>query len=369
MHSLERLCIKVFEKEKKAMTQSLSTFKAPTKTTVSIVGARGYSGLELAKLLLNHPEVELTHCFATREFSLFNEINDVKARRVICLTEDQILSNLTDIVFLATPAEVSLRLVPEILKAGKKVVDLSGAYRLKKNDYQKWYGFEHRDVQNLKSAQYGLVPFSAPATGKTHLISNPGCFATAVNLALIPLLQKGLIESEGLVIDAKSGTTGAGRKAAENLLFSEVDENCQPYRIGKHQHFPEIQEAAEQFSGAKIDPHFSTHLLPVKRGISIAIYGKTKAQSLDEINAVYADAFQNYPLVQWGAEIENYARLSQVVKTPLTRISFQLVDSKLYVFSVLDNLLKGAASQAVENMNRLLDLPCDHSFPKWRVEQ
>lgn len=186
---------------------------------------------------------------------------------------------------------------------------------------------------------------------------------------MIPLLQKGLIETDGLVIDAKSGTTGAGRKATENLLFSEVDENCQPYRIGKHQHFPEIQEAAQAYAGVTIDPHFSTYLLPAKRGISVAIYGKSKARELGEISKAYSEAFHNYPLVQWGTEIENYARLSQVVQTPLTRISFQLVDSKLYVFSVLDNLMKGAASQAVENMNRLLDLPCDHSFPKWRVEQ
>jgi N-acetyl-gamma-glutamyl-phosphate reductase len=339
-----------------------------SKPTISIVGARGYSGMELAKLLLNHSEVTLTHCFGTQKFSLSEEIMDSRAAAVACLADDQILSQLTDIVFLATPAEVSLKLAPEILKAGKKVIDLSGAFRLKKNDYQKWYQLFHTEPAWLEQAQYGLVPFCEPVTSKTQLIANPGCFATAVNMALIPLLRKNLISMDNLVIDAKSGTTGAGRKATENLLFSEVDENCSPYRIGRHQHFPEIQEVAELFAGASIDPHFSTHLLPVKRGISVALYAQTSAQNVCEIEAAYSEAFQNYPLVQWGTDIERLARLQHVVGTPLTRISYQLVDKKLYVFSVIDNLMKGAASQAIENMNRLLDLPFDHSFPMWRAQ-
>lgn len=335
--------------------------------TVSVVGARGYSGLELVKLLLNHSLVELTHCFATREFSLADEINDPRGKKVTCLTDDQILSHLTDIVFLATPAEVSLKLAPEIVRAGKKVIDLSGAFRLKKSDYSTWYHFEHTQPDFLAKAHYGLVPFAKPLSSETSLIANPGCFATAVNMALIPLLKKGLIETKGLVIDAKSGTTGAGRKASENLLFSEVGENFAPYRIGRHQHFPEIQEAVQSFTGFEIDPHFSTHLLPIRRGISVALYAETtKARSLDQIEEAYAESFSQYPLVQWGKNIEKLARLEHVNGTPLTRISFQLTGNKLYVFSVIDNLMKGAASQALENMNRLLDLPVDHSFQSWR---
>jgi N-acetyl-gamma-glutamyl-phosphate reductase len=262
-----------------------------------------------------------------------------------------------------------LKLAPEILKAGKKVIDLSGAFRLKNNDYQTWYHFAHDQAELLQEAHYGLVPFAKPPTSKTRLIANPGCFATAVNMALIPLLKKNLISTENLVIDAKSGTTGAGKKPAENLLFSEVDGNCTPYRIGKHQHLPEIQEAAEKLSGATVDPHFSTHLLPVKRGISVGIYAQSKTQNIDEIESAFAESFSHYPLVKWGKDISKLSLLNQVAGTPFTRISYVLVGNKIFVFSVLENLLKGAASQAVENLNCLLDLPIDHSLTNGRAQQ
>ncbi|MEZ0392764.1 MAG: N-acetyl-gamma-glutamyl-phosphate reductase [Pseudobdellovibrionaceae bacterium] len=327
------------------------------KISVSIVGARGYSGLELSRLLLHHPAVELTYAFALREFSLSEELMEKKAERVVCLSDDQLMNHLTDVVFLATPPEVSLKLAPQILSRGKRVIDLSGAFRLKKNDYQKWYHFEHTEKEWLQKAHYGLVPFAKPSTPETLLISNPGCFATAVSMALIPLLKRDLIQAENIVIDAKSGTTGAGRKAAENLLFSEVDGNCLPYRIGHHQHYPEIQEAVELFTGKKIEPHFSTHLLPVKKGILASIYAQSKTTDLALIEAAFAEDYESNPLVTFGSNIAKLAKLSFVVGTPHTHLSYQLSGNKLYLFSTIDNLMKGAASQAVSNLNRLLDLP------------
>jgi len=346
------------KKEAVSVTQS----KSSIHPTVSIVGARGYSGLELAKLLFKHPAVKLTHAFATKEFSLSDDLFESEAQSVICLPEDQLMQNLTDLVFLATPAEVSLKLAPEILAQGKKVIDLSGAFRLKKNDYKKWYHFEHTSKETLMSAQYGLVPFAKPATRDIGLIANPGCFATAISMALIPLLKKNLIQPTNLVIDAKSGTTGAGRKAAENLLFSEVAGNCLPYRIGQHQHYPEIQEAVEMYTGVQIEPHFSTHLLPTQRGIIASIYATSLTDSLADIEAAFAAEYQNNPLVQYGTNIAKLAKLTSVTFTAKTHISYQLVDRKLYVFSVIDNLMKGAASQAVENLNRLLDLPPQYTL-------
>lgn len=321
--------------------------------TVSIVGARGYAGLELAKILLQHPQVVLTHCFATQNFRLADDLFSEKASKVICLPESELMANLTDIVFLATPAEVSLRLAPQILAQGRQVIDLSGAFRLKKTGYQKWYGFAHTERQLLDSAHYGLVPFADAIDFQTNLIANPGCYATAISLALIPLLKKNLIQADSLVIDAKSGTTGAGRKAAENILFSEVDGECLPYRIGRHQHLPEIQETVHKNAGCIIDPHFSTHLLPTKRGIVAGIYATTSVKSTDEITAAYREAFADYPLVRFGTNVSKLGSLNKVVGTPFTHISYDLVENKLYVFSCLDNLLKGAASQAVENLNRL----------------
>ena len=336
---------------------ALSSAKSPKKATASVVGARGYTGLELVKILLQHPFVNLTHAFATAAFKLSDEILDRKAEDIICLPDSELFQNLTDVIFLATPAEVSMKLAPALVKKGKIVIDLSGAFRLKKNDYSKWYHAEHSEKSLLGKAHYGLVPFAGPLVDETKLVSNPGCYATAISMALIPLLQKNLIEADSLVIDAKSGTTGAGKKAAENILFSEVDGECLPYRVGKHQHLPEIQEAVESFSGAEIDPHFATHLLPTKRGIIASLYAKTSAKDVSEITKAYADAFKDYPLVRFGTQISKLASLNNVVNTPFTHISYELVGNKLYVFSCIDNLLKGAASQAVENLNRTMDWP------------
>jgi N-acetyl-gamma-glutamyl-phosphate reductase len=332
------------------------------KTSVSIVGARGYSGLELAKLLLRHPAVDFTYAFATKDFRLSDDILDERARDVQCLTDDRLFDHLTDVVFLATPAEVSLNLAPKILAQGKKVIDLSGAFRLKTTDMQKWYGFNHSAPEWLAAAEYGLVPFCGPLKADIRLISNPGCYASAVSLALIPLLKHDVIETEGLVIDAKSGTTGGGRKPAENFLFSEVDGECLPYRVGRHQHLPEIMENTVNFAGRAIDPHFVTDLLPTKRGIVAAIFAKTKSKDIAAVERAFNAEYAQYPLVRYGREVSKLARLSNVVGTPFTHLSYELTENKLYLFATLDNLLKGAASQAVENLNLWLDLPVAFSL-------
>lgn len=322
-----------------------STGKSQRKTTVGIVGSRGYSGLELAKLLLNHPAVDFKYAFATREFSLADELLLPKAAAVSCLTDEYVLDHLCDVMFLATPGEVSVELAPKILGHGKTVIDISGAFRL-----------------DNPQAEYGLVPYCGPKPGGGRLIANPGCYATAVQLALIPLLKHDLIEASGLVIDAKSGTTGAGRKASEAQLFAEVDGECLPYRVGTHQHLPEMQKYIEKYSGVRIEPHFSTHLLPTRKGIVASIYATSKTADLKDIAKAFATEYGNYPLIRHGADYSRYARLATVVGTPYTNISYQLVGNKLYVFAVLDNLMKGAASQAVENLNRLLDLPLNYSL-------
>jgi N-acetyl-gamma-glutamyl-phosphate reductase len=336
---------------------AISIEKSPKKVTASVVGARGYTGLELVKILFQHPLVKLTHCFATAAFKLSDDIFESQAEDVICLPDSELFQNLTDIIFLATPADVSMKLAPKLVEQGKIVIDLSGAFRLKNNDYAKWYHAEHSEKALLAQAHYGLVPFAGPVVKDAKLISNPGCYATAIAMALIPLVQKKLINVDSLVIDAKSGTTGAGKKAAENILFSEVDGECLPYRVGRHQHLPEIQEAVENFGGQKMNPHFATHLLPTKRGIIASIYAQTTAKDVSEITKAYEAAFKDYPLVRFGTQISKLASLNKVTHTPYTHISYELVGDKLYVFSCIDNLLKGAASQAVENLNRTMDWP------------
>lgn len=339
--------------------------KAPSnskKVSCSVVGARGYAGLETARLLLQHPFAELTHCFATSEFSLSQYLSTPAAAKVVGLADSDLMSNLTDVVFLATPAEVSLELAPKIVAAGKKVIDLSGAFRLKKNDYKKWYGFEHSQKELLAQAKYGLSPYAGPVAHAESLIANPGCYATAITMALIPIVQYGLIDVNSIVIDAKSGTTGAGKKAAENLLFSEVDGECLPYKVGRHQHYPEIVETIEAFAGQKIEAHFTTSLLTVRRGIIAGIYANLKAgKTSKDVSQAFAKSYADYPLVTFAemATSPSLVSLKKVVGTGRTHLSFVIEGQKLYLFSCIDNLMKGAASQAIENFNRLADLPVE----------
>lgn len=306
-------------------------------------------------------------------------------------------------VCLATPAEVSLEWAPKILAQGVDVVDLSGAFRLRAGDaaaqearYLQWYGTAHGQLAALAQAQYGLAPWCGPFRRQTTadgqrlaaLIANPGCYATSILMAVLPLLRAGLIDASTLVIDAKSGTTGAGRKASEGQLFSEVDGECLPYKVGKHQHLPEIADAAQAFAGLAIEPMLATHLLNVRRGILSSHYVQaapafaqfTAADLSTRVQAAYTEAYAGYGLARVtdlaklsGAPERQTLSLKRVVGSARTHIAFQVTSSqpaapqgagatlassvpRIFIFSLIDNLMKGAASQAVENLNRLHDL-------------
>lgn len=335
---------------------------------VAIVGSRGYSGLEVSRILLNHPKVQSVGLFATSAFEPADTLPELKPGQI----QGQALSNLLeapqnyDCAFLALPHEASLDVAPRLLKAGLHVIDLSGAFRLQSGSdaeniqmYKTWYKLEHTEAALLKQAHYGLIPFQAPQIAKTPtLVSNPGCYATAVSLALIPLLKAGLADSEFIAVDAKSGTTGAGKKAEEKLLFSEVADNCLPYKVSSHQHQPEIQMALERFGGRTVDMSFTPHLLPTRRGIIASIYTKVPAGTTEtSVGQAFAAAYENYPLVRLSSLAtpgsERDLKLSRVVGSPRTHITWKLDGRRLTVFTLIDNLLKGAASQAVENFNGL----------------
>ena len=344
-----------------------------SQINVAVVGARGYSGLELVRILLKHPNAKVVACFASESgFKMSDYLSETKAaslpvfpiqdwKKVVESTPGPLT------FFLATPAEVSMGLAPKLIEAGVNVVDLSGAFRLTPEAAKMWYQITDSALPALSRAQYGLVPFCGPTVG-TKLVSNPGCYATAVLMALIPLLKESLIDPTTLVIDAKSGATGAGRKAAENLLFCEVDGECLPYKVGKHQHLPEIEQWAQKFSGQAIDPMFTTHLLPVRRGIIAGIYARTAAPAqqgpdakfdLARIDAAYAKAYESYPLARWGHITERAAQLSlkRIAGSARVEIAYELKGNRLFVFSLIDNLVKGAAGQAIENFNRINHIP------------
>lgn len=344
--------------------------------SVAVVGARGYSGLELCRLLMRHPGTELRTAFATeRSFSLSHYLPEEKARRVRTVAVTEFEASLAGIhtVFLATPAEASLELAEKALKCGVNVIDLSGAFRLGEGTpeeirarYLEWYGFEPHNIDLLKRAEYGLVPWvHERASESARLVANPGCYATAIAMAILPLLKTRLIHPESLVIDAKSGTTGAGRKASENLLFSEVEGECLPYKVARHQHWPEIVASARVFAASEISPFFTTHLLNTRRGIIASIYARLTRNGIGDemVETAYQEFYRRYPLVRFGAlgrgQSDTLLSLKRVVGSARTHISFRVDGEKLYLFSTIDNLLKGAAGQAVENFNRLLGLPID----------
>lgn len=350
--------------------------KVKAKKRVGIVGARGYSGLEIARILLKHPEAELVACFAHDVgFSLSDYLPEAAAASVPVLSLSKLEESLPqlDTVFLATPTEASLELAQRILNAKDSqasVIDLSGAFRFQTGTeaeraarFETWYKIPQAKLQK---ATYGLVPFAAPVKAEKALISNPGCYATAVLMGIIPLLKAKAIVAKSLVIDAKSGTSGAGRKASEAQLFTEVEGECLPYRVGKHQHLPEIREWAEAFGAQAIDPFFVTHLLPVRRGIIASMYADLEnGVGEPEVKAAFADAYKNYPLAKVTSLGEASPQLSpnislslkRVVGTARVHITYQVIGKKLYFFSLIDNLLKGAASQAVENFNQMNDFP------------
>lgn len=351
-----------------ALPSSHSFFRDRPRARVAVVGARGYSGLELARLLLRHPDADLKACFATSNFCLSDSLSQPAARGVTGYAIEKLLPMAKDFdfIFLATPAPTSMELAPKLLELGLHVIDLSGAYRLGigsvLDTYREWYGFEHTSPKLLTRAHYGLVPWAIPAEdGNPLLVSNPGCFATAVLMGLLPLLKNRLVDTETLVIDAKSGTTGAGKKAEERLLHSEVDGGFSPYRIGRHQHTPEIQQIVRAFTNLDVDSHFTTSLMNVRRGIVASLYARLNSSAAEKLASAFALAYDNDPLVdvvELTSENETATlNLRRIVGTARTRIAYRTIRDKLYMFVMIDNLMKGAASQAIENFNCLRGLP------------
>lgn len=280
---------------------------------VAIVGASGYSGIELTRLLEAHPNIE------------------------VVATGREAIEADCDVAMLATPAEVSHEIAPQLLAKGRRVVDLSGAFRLRDAAlYPKFYGFEHRHPELLAEAVYGLPELDRTRQAAARLIANPGCYATAIQLALAPLRYSGRA-----IVDAMSGVTGAGRKATEGFSFTEIANDVRAYRVLKHQHTPEI----EQQLATRVT--FVPHLLPIKRGILATCH----VDASDVDFACYA----NEPFISL-APSANEVRIVDVVGTNKCRIGYTRDGDHVVVMSAIDNLVKGAAGQAVQNLNLMLGL-------------
>ncbi len=323
-----------------------------------IVGFRGYSGAELVKILNRHPGVEpvlLEHRHDAGERPLPRNFQGPE--RLPC-TAEAVGQAGVSVVLLATPPEVSMDLAPAMLRAGAKVIDLSGAFRLQTVDnYRRWYKEPHTQPDLLATAAYGLPEFCRSRLRNANLVANPGCYPTAANLAIRPLIRAGVVDrARGIVCDAKSGVSGAGRKPSLKTSFCEAAENFSAYSILDHRHVPEVL----MHSG--IEEHefsFTAHLLPIDRGILETIYFKTNPSvTAADLVSIYEEAYQNEPFVR-VYEPGVVPDLHAVRYTNFCDIGARVDAStgRAVVVSAIDNLVKGAAGQAVQNLNLVLGFP------------
>jgi N-acetyl-gamma-glutamyl-phosphate reductase len=326
---------------------------------VGVVGASGYSGVLASRLLARHPSFQLAFCTSDARKGTLVRAHGIDADLTFVANDQALAASAeVDAVLLATPAEVSLRLATELRArhADLTVCDLSGAFRLDSAEaYQKHYGFAHTAEALLGQAHYGVPElFGAPRKGA--LIANPGCYPTATLLALAPLLQADQVEPH-LVVDAKSGTTGAGRQAKEDYSFSEVADDFRAYRVHRHQHEPEIARFATKLArGGVPNVVFVPHLLPIPRGILVTAYARLR-DGVDEsaVTSAFAKQYQGARFVQLATA--DTCALHHVVGTNDARIGVSVREGSVVVIACIDNLLKGAAGQALQNVNLAFGVP------------
>jgi len=331
-------------------------------TNIAIVGASGYTGVELARLLVPHPGVKMT-CLTSRQHAglPFSEVFPSMRRQLdlVCDPVDiKLICSKADLVFTALPHKTAMEVVPLFLDAGKKVIDLSADYRLHDADlYVDWYQ-PHSSPQLLQEAVYGLPELFRDKINGARLIANPGCYPTSVALALAPLLTQNSLDIDTLIIDSKSGVSGAGRVAKEGSLYCEVNESFKAYGVATHRHTPEIEQTLSELAGEKVTVSFTPHLLPVNRGILTTCYATlTPFMSTQTVLSLFEDYYVKEPFVRvlpvgmlpdvGYVRGSNYCDIGVVCDERTGRV---------VVVSAIDNLVKGAAGQAVQNMNILLGL-------------
>ncbi|WP_026069152.1 N-acetyl-gamma-glutamyl-phosphate reductase [Legionella tunisiensis] len=331
---------------------------------VMVVGAEGYVGQELVKLIAQHPYLELTGVFSRQNKDKLHV--DLRHIPVYSLAELTVQASQTDILLLATPATISMDIAAKLAKTQIKIVDLSGAFRLAENEFTQWYGLPHQAPDLIKKAGYGLSPWLTNYDDY-QLIANPGCYATCALMSLLPLIKENIIKTDNIIIDAKSGVSGAGKNPNPELMFCELMGNFFPYKIGKHQHNPEIRKAIYDHTQIAVKPRLTTQILPLVRGISMSIYAEAKVDfASDEaiaaaVKSAFQTAYQTYLLIHYEEINQDDSpfvlSLKQVVGTANTHIGYFINEGQITLFSCIDNLLKGAASQAIENINALYHLP------------
>ncbi|WP_432797612.1 N-acetyl-gamma-glutamyl-phosphate reductase [Poriferisphaera sp. WC338] len=335
----------------------------------SIIGPTGYTGFYLIDILLRHPEAELAYLASHRD-----ELPDIREefpQLLGRLDEDvaqckpidaERIADECDVAFLALPHRAAMAYAPKLLDAGLKVVDLSADYRLESQSlYEKIYETPHGDPENLDRAVYGLPELFRDAIPEADLVANPGCYPTAAALGISPLLSHSLVKKEGIIINAASGVTGAGRKAAAHLHFPEENESYFAYgKIGGHRHQCEIEQTIGRVAGSEMHALFVPHLLPIDAGILETIYLQPATEDVteEELFEAFEDAYKDEPFVR---VIEKTPNVKHVRNTNFCDVTVRLTQQgdqqTIVVMSAIDNMVKGASGQAVQNMNLIFDLP------------
>ena len=331
-------------------------------TRVGVVGATGYAGAELVRILSGHPEVQLTILTSRQHVGQrFDRIYPALAGRVDLTCEKydaDSLGDAVDVVFTALPHQLPMDIVPDLLESGKKVVDLSADFRFTDPDRYEEHYQPHSAKDLLQHSVYGLSEVYFKDIRDAKLVGNPGCYPTSVLLPLVPLVKKGFVDPATIIADAKSGVSGAGRSPSVTTLFSEVSESFKPYKVAVHRHNPEMEEVLSREAGLQVRLTFVPHLVPMSRGMQTTIYaGLAKPVGREEVCDCLQSFYSGRPFVRLrsdGAPPDslhvrgtNYCDIGVVVDAPSNR---------LILMSAIDNLVKGAAGQAVQNMNIMLGL-------------
>ena len=326
---------------------------------VGIVGGTGYTGVELLRLLTIHPKVEIV-AVTSRSMagtSVADLFPNLRGHLDLCFAEPDAQSLAgCDLIFFATPNGTAMQLVPELLQAGSRVIDLAADFRLDDADlWEQWYGMSHVCPELLAEAVYGLPEMNREQIKGAKLVANPGCYPTAVTLGYMPLIEAGLLAPDGLVADVKSGVSGAGRKAAIPALMGECGESFKAYGVPGHRHLPEISQSLAILAGGSVGLTFVPHLVPMVRGICATLYGRLVKK--DDLQSLFAEYYADEPFIDVMPS-GNHPETRSVRGTNICRIGVYQPQGgdPVVVLSVIDNLVKGAAGQAVQNMNLMFGL-------------
>jgi len=326
---------------------------------VAVIGASGYTGAESIRIILGHSQAELVYltalpqeCGAVGE--VFGRFKGRCSLQIETLDFDK-LKGAADVALCCLPHKVSMGFVPELLNAGLKVIDFSADYRLRDTAvYEKFYNVKHTDKGNLENAVYGFPELFREQIKRADLIANPGCFPTGALLAVAPLLKEGLVETGSIIVNAVTGVSGAGRNPSDKFHFPNMNENLFAYGIGSHRHMPEMEQIASQIAGSDVRILFQPHAGPFDRGILSTVYCVPKTEvDGEKLSQLYKDFYGDEPFVQI---CQSAPSVKDVAGTNHCHIYPTFVKGKILVFSVIDNLVKGASGQAVQNMNIVFGL-------------